>query len=356
MPFGTLRIAKTLWVMKRMKNKIIIGILLTTLSISAKGQIVTCSKYEGKWGFIDLKGEWFIEPKFDSVGIFYNYYAEIYLGDKKGLINKNGDMIIEPIYDFVGLVEEDMVDVILNDKTGYFNVKTQELIQPQFEDGNEFSEGLAGVMNENEKWGFIDKAGILVIPFKYDDVDWYFENDSIQVELNSKEFYINKKDENIGDVPEYTFVKKELSLDEKRQRLRRMNPGFDSLSFPSTGYRQDSIFWYQTKKRYGIADTSGYAITQPIYDYIWYFSEGVAPVNQNDKWGFIFPNGQISINLTFEKVLNFKHGLAAAKFNGKWGYIDHSGKWVIKPILDNTDGNFRDIKATFDPIVHFAYE
>lgn len=339
-----------------MAKKIFISLMLSVLATSVKGQIVATAKFDDKWGFIDLKGEWFIEPKFDSVGNFYNYYAEIYLNDKQGLINQNGEIIIEPVYEFVGLVEEDMLIIMENDKIGYINVKTQELIKPQFEDGNEFSEGFAGVKNINDKWGFIDKKGNLVIPYKYDDIDWHFENDSIQVELNSKEFYINKKDENIGDVPEYVFIKKELSLDEKRKRLRTMNPGFDSLSIPSTGYLQDSIFWYQAVNKYGIADISGRAITQPIYDNIWYFSEGIAPVRQGNNWGFVYPNGQIAIDLKFEKVTNFKHGLAAAKINGKWGYIDHSGQWVIKPTLQNTDGNFRNIKAKIDPIVHFKYE
>ena len=339
-----------------MTNKIFISLMLLFLTISVQGQIVAAAKFDGKWGFIDLKGEWFIEPKFDSVGNFYNYYAEIYLDGKEGMINQNGEVIVEPIYEFVGLVEEDMLDILDNDKIGYINVKTQEIIQPQFEDGNEFSEGLAGVMNEKDEWGFIDKKGNLVIPYKYDDIDWYFENDSIQVELNSKEFYINKKDENIGDVSEYVFIKKELSLDEKRKRLRKMNPGFDSLSFPSTGYRQDSIFWYRTGNKYGIADTTGLAITQPIFDYIWYFSDGLAPVRIGNKWGFVFPNGQTAIKLKYEKVLNFKYDLAAAKYKGRWGYINHSGKWVIKLILENTDGNFRDIKATMDPIALFEYE
>ena len=342
--------------MQKIKNKFLMGIILTTLSFSVQGQIVAAAKYEGKWGFIDLKGEWFIKPIFDSVGSFYNYFAGIYIDDLQGLINQRGEIIIQPIYEFVGTNDEDMVDIMHNDKIGYFNVKTLQLLNPQFEDGNEFSEGLAGVMDEHEKWGFIDKNGSLIIPFKYDDIDWHFENDSIQVELNSKEFYINKKDENIGGIPEYIFVKKELSLEEKFKRLRAKNPEFAALSFTSTGYRQDTIFWYQTKNKYGIADTTGYAITKPVYDYIWYFSEGFAPVNKNGNWGFIFPNGQIAVDLTFEKVLNFKHGLAAAKTNGKWGYIDHLGQWVIQPIFENTDGNFRDIKVKGDPIVDYEYD
>lgn len=339
-----------------MKTRTYILFIILILSSNVKGQIVAPAKLNDRWGFIDTSGNWFIQPKFDSVGSFYNGYANIYKRGKEGLINAKGDVLIKPKYDFVGLVEEDLVDIMKREKIGYINVITFEKIKAQFEDGNEFSEGLAAVMNKKEKWGFIDMSGKLVIPFKYDDVDWYFENDSIQVELNSIQFYINKKDENLGKVMETDFVRKELSLDEKRKRLKIMNPGFDSLSFQSTGYRQDSIFWYRTNDKYGIADTTGIIITKPIFDYLWYFSEGVAPVQINDKWGFIYPNGQIAIELKFEKVLNFKYGLAAAKLNGRWGFINIMGVWIIEPIFENTDGNFRDINARFDPIVHYEYE
>ena len=321
-----------------------------------KGQIVAPAKLNDRWGFIDTSGNWFIQPKFDSVSSFYNGYAKIYKRGEEGLINYKGEVIIKPKFDFAGLVEEDMVDIMNREKIGYINVKTLEKIKPQFEDGNEFSEELAAVMNKQEKWGFINKTGKLVIPYKYDDVDWYFENDRIQVELNSKQFYINKKDEYLGEVEDSDFVRKELSLDDKRRRLYLMNPGFDSLSFPATGYRQDSIFWYKTKDKYGLADTTGLIITKPVFDYICYFSEGLAPVKINDKWGFIYPNGQIAIELKFEKVINFKYGLAATKQDGKWGFIKNSGEWIIKPIFENTDGNFRDVNAKSDPMVQFEYE
>ena len=333
-----------------------LALLLLAVSWSANTQIVTPAMYNGKWGFIDLKGDWFIEPQFESVSNFYNYYAGIAVGEKEGLIDQYGKVVIEPTYDFVGLVDEDMVDLMQGEMTGYMNVKTGHLIPPQFEDGNEFAEGLAAVMNDQDMWGFIDKTGQLVIPFKYDDVDWYFENDSIKVTLGDKEFYINKKDEHLGDVQYKAYVKKELSLSEKRRRLRTMNPGFDTLAFPSTGYRQDSLFWYRAENGYGLADTTGRAIVQPIYDYIWYFSEGMAPVNLNGQWGFIYPNGEIAIELEFQEVKNFKHGLAAAQYNGKWGYINHEGEWIIDPVLEAIDGNFRHLNAKSDPVVFFAYE
>jgi len=53
---------------------------------------------------------------------------------------------------------------------------------------------LALVREENGKWGFIDKSGATVIPFKYDFGE-SFSKGKAKVEINGKSFYINKKGE-----------------------------------------------------------------------------------------------------------------------------------------------------------------
>jgi hypothetical protein len=63
------------------------------------------------------------------------------------------------------------------------------------------------------------------------------------------------------------------------------------------------------------------------------FSQGLAGVLINGRYGFINPKGEVVIPLQFEQVENFSEELAAAKINGRWGYIDTSGKFVIKPTM-----------------------
>lgn len=66
------------------------------------------------------------------------------------------------------------------------------------------------------------------------------------------------------------------------------------------------------------------------------FSEGLAEVKINDKWGFINKSGAIVIMPQFEYVHSFSEGYAAAKLNGLWGFIDRQGKWIINPKFDMT--------------------
>ena len=63
------------------------------------------------------------------------------------------------------------------------------------------------------------------------------------------------------------------------------------------------------------------------------FSEGLAPVRSNGKWGYIDTTGREVIPCIYDHAEKFKNGLAAVG-NGKgsaqqWGYIDKTGSVKI---------------------------
>lgn len=77
------------------------------------------------------------------------------------------------------------------------------------------------------------------------------------------------------------------------------------------------------------------------YDYTSSFSEGLASVKLNGKWGFIDKSGSEVIPHKFDDVDNFSESLARVKLNGKWGFIDMKGNFTVNPIYDFV-GNFSD--------------
>ena len=88
-----------------------------------------------------------------------------------------------------------MARVGQNNKRGFIDKTGKVVIPIQYDDALNFSDGLAGV-KQNDKWGFVDKAGKVVIPFQYDDVRG-FENGMAEALLNgeiifSEPFYIDK--------------------------------------------------------------------------------------------------------------------------------------------------------------------
>jgi len=147
-----------------------------------------------KWGFIDEEGNIAIDFLWFSVSKFNNgiatvaklimkdesknqyqtdsYKIEYYLIDKKGnIISKEENANFEnetpksQLY-FDGLAK--LFDINKN-RCGFKNINGKIIIPPIFITAQNFNEGLAAVLVENEnngtsKWGFIDVNGELIIP------------------------------------------------------------------------------------------------------------------------------------------------------------------------------------------------
>ncbi|NMG22809.1 WG repeat-containing protein [Brasilonema bromeliae] len=62
------------------------------------------------------------------------------------------------------------------------------------------------------------------------------------------------------------------------------------------------------------------------------FSEGLAGVKLNGKWGFINQSGKLVIPYQFDKVQRFSGGVATVQVGGLWGVINPEGKWIIQPV------------------------
>jgi WG containing repeat len=63
-------------------------------------------------------------------------------------------------------------------KVGYLNTNGEWSVKPQFDEGHDFSEGLAAVNQGAKgrmggKWGYIDKNGMLAIPLLYQFADQF---------------------------------------------------------------------------------------------------------------------------------------------------------------------------------------
>lgn len=103
--------------------------------------------------------------------------------------------------------------------------------------------------------------------------------------------------------------------------------------------------------RWGIIDKTGQTVLPFKYHDAGIFSEGLIAVNLNGKVGFIDKTGNEIIPFKYEGVSEttdysgdykkynyiynieqsmFKEGLAPVKLNGNWGYIDKTGNVVIK--------------------------
>jgi hypothetical protein len=65
------------------------------------------------------------------------------------------------------------------------------------------------------------------------------------------------------------------------------------------------------------------------------FSEGLARVELNGKWGYIDKEGKEVIPIKYDWARSFSEGLACVKLNGKWGYIDKEGKEYFENLQES---------------------
>ena len=91
-------------------------------------------------------------------------------------------------------------------------------------------------------------------------------------------------------------------------------------------------FLYQPPLNYELIDREGTVKAGP-FKYVRKFQEGLAPVAaaEHGTFGFINKSGDIVIPYKFENADSFSEGLAAVRIDGKWGYINNEVQIVIAP-------------------------
>ena len=95
-----------------------------------------------------------------------------------GYINRSGKLVIQlkEALDSKSLYisskdlffSEGLVSVTQNNKVGFMDKAGKQVIPPRYADAQPFSEGLAAVKIE-DKYGYIDRSGKMVIPPQFED-------------------------------------------------------------------------------------------------------------------------------------------------------------------------------------------
>ena len=85
----------------------------------------------------------------------------------------------------------------------------------------------------------------------------------------------------------------------------------------------------------GYIDKTGKMVISPQFTYAGDFSEGLAPACvgywKTGKWGFIDRPGKFVIKPRFDRVEPFSDGLALVEIDEKRGYVDRTGRYIWKP-------------------------
>ncbi|MDR2032722.1 MAG: WG repeat-containing protein [Azoarcus sp.] len=127
-------------------------------------------KFNGKWGYIDLKGSETIPLLFDEIGDFDSDLLPVKAHGKWGYLDATARTIVPPSFQAVSGVWRDGLSAVrVDDKWGYVDLGGDLAIAPRFDQAGEFRNGLARVA-AGRRWGVIDTQGEVVIPLNFDTI------------------------------------------------------------------------------------------------------------------------------------------------------------------------------------------
>ena len=229
-------------------------------------------------------------------------------GDKWGFCTVDKKIVIDCKYDGVGKFSEDFAVVYKDGKCGFIDKDGIIRIPYNYKNACHFIDVIAIINNGIwQGYGFIDKNGIEIIPLKYSEV-YNFSEDCTLVK-KGKYGYINRAGEQITKLiyDDAFFFK-------------------DGIASVCVDYRD-----YNSCLRYGCINNSGEQIVELVYKDEVVFSGGFAAVKHEYQGsGFIDARGEIVIPFDYDFTSNFSDGLAKVGLkSGYYAFIDESNSLII---------------------------
>ena len=314
------------------------------------------AKVGSKWGFVNRRGEFLIEPKFEYVrevdgggwavsengmktfidgqgqvvisikeGAIARYsegIIQIHSGKDSSFMDRSGNVLfqwnnqkehVSRFHDGVCLVRyfADGRNVspwtpencALADRAYYVDETGKRLNDDGFTATANFSEGHGIVAHEN-RYGYIDRDGKLLTPVAFLEASPFADG---YAQVRTESGVLSWIDVNGASVTEPKFPEEGTV----RMRIKPFDEPWSWASPPS--------FYNDTR-----------------------FTEGLCRVKLSGKWGFVDTRCRIVVKPEFSKAANFSCGLAAVEGgDGKWGYIDKSGQVAIPMNFEFAKGFYR---------------
>lgn len=155
---------------------------------------------------------------------------------------------------------------------------------------------------------------LLIVPENMDHISSCIESDGILMisgghdGYNDKWVYYNKFGETIGD--------------DAYER-----------AYPFT----EGVAVVHRDGKYGFIDINGEDASDFVYDDLSPYSEGLAYFAIGDEYGFMNKDGSVAFYLDCDSVSSFSEGKAYFSIDGKYGYIDTTGNCVISAEYSDAD-------------------
>jgi hypothetical protein len=287
---------------------------------------------EGKYGYIDARGELRIPARYDEAHSFSEGFASVRDGDAWAFIDTRGERVLGPGYEAASSFFEGLVAVRVEGKVGFLNARGKMVVEPSWDGAENFSDGLS-LVREQQAYGFIDRKGRVTIPVELPWASSFSEGLAPASVGGTAAGFIDKKgqvviEEQYSKVGAFT---EGLAAVKEGGGFQYIGPdGRVAIPGEWDGAAEFSEGLATVKKGdlYGFIDRKGAVVVEPRYTAAGNLSNGRAAVEEGGKIGFIDARGKLVIPLAFDDTHGFDGALAAARQGLRWGYIDRRGEWV----------------------------
>lgn len=324
-----------------------------------------------RFGYINSKGEYVINPQFKDADAFRDGLARVQnMEGNYGFINKDGIYVVQPEYKeatgfyegtawvvksngypkairidgkcFLEVKEVYKVCVFSEGlalfskrcqdgvrRYGFMDEKGDIVIDATFVNATAFRGGLAAVQDKNGKFGYIDKKGKLVIDYNFTNADIFRDNGQAMVELNHQKGTIDKTGKLV------------------------INPQFALMG---VSFNNMYVIKISSNGDYGFCDEKGKIVINPQFEGCTpFYHAGLAGVLINGKWGYINREGKIVINPQFEGASSFFGDYAIVSDGTKYGLINTHGEYIVSPQFDYISKDFFNIDFPLENCVSSYY-
>lgn len=302
----------------------------------------------GKWGL--LRFDWGTPVKdsqpitafeFDAIENWeYGDTTTFFKAGKAGLINRAGKIVVPAVYDYAWPFKNDMAIVFRDGKFGAVDGHGKLVVPTEYQWLTEFTkQGLATAIRSGEKYGVINKANHVVIPFEQVLTK---AHDSGILALTPK-------------LSVYTPEGKRFPMEQYQDY--RVDPSLDALIlYPKQGKGPLLVDWdgkpffegqfdsisYTEKQRIAVVRREQRYAAYDVKRRAWIFPNTYARIDVQDngmllvteadgapKVFFADREGRKLFNTTFDDSHGFKWGYAKVRVGDSWGLIDEKGRQIV---------------------------
>lgn len=366
-------------------------------------------KVKHKWGFINTNGNIVSEPKYDAIGneaINWNRFFAgasnfrlVEMDEKLGLIDGQGIEVLAPAYrqirplnDTLFAVNLDSLFTVVNRSGKVLMNRPYEDIRLLFSDGQMVDEFF--MVKEAEKWGIHQREGVQVFPPQFGYIElikkgkgyfkvkedfknqhWaLYSGDAVQIlpykysklDIINDDFILAYNDDarwsawdsqgNAVLEPVWYGYQK---LNRHLVALKNLDKNWDLYSLAQKGFLplekkyehfrtlNDNYIQARLKKLYGILDSLGNEVVEPIYQEILPAQAPFFRVKKNN-WGLLTLKDGLIVPCEYQAISDFRNNTAFVRKNDLYGVINTEGKEIIPTKFERIQREDNYLKAFYE--------